>query len=72
MKQFLIFIIGVLSMFVAMTGFICAIQAIATMQVFHIICAVVFAVVWAYMVLEYFKNKVFEDVAEMIYNKLNK
>ena len=72
MRQFLIFIIGVLSMFVAMTGFICAIQAIATMQVFHIICAVVFAVVWVYMVLDYFKNKVFEDVANVIYNKIKK
>lgn len=71
MRNFLIFIIGVLSMFVAMTGFICAIQAIATMQVFHIICAVVFAVVWAYMVLDYFKNKGFEDVAKMICNKLD-
>ena len=59
-------------MFVAMTGFICAIQAIATMQVFHIICAVVFAVVWVYMVLDYFKNKVFEDVANVIYNKIKK
>ena len=72
MRNFLIFIVGVLSMFVAMTGFICTIQAIATMQVFHIVCAVVFAVVWAYMVLDYFKNKVFEDVANVIYNKIKK
>ena len=72
MKQFLIFIVGVLSMLVAMTGFICAIQTIATMQVFHIICAVIFAVVWAYMVLDYFKNKVFEDVADVICDKIKK
>ncbi len=72
MRQFLIFSIGVLSIFVAMTGFICAIQTIATMQVFHTICAVVFAVAWTYIVLDYFKNKVFEDVAEVIYNKFKK
>ena len=72
MKQFLIFICGVLSMIIALSGMICAIQAIVTGVPFLVVCALVFAVVWAYMVLDYFKNKVFEDVAEMIYNKLNK
>ena len=70
MKQFLIFIVGVLSMFVAMTGFICAIQAIATGIAFYIVCALVFALVWGYLVLDYFRNKVFEDVAELICEKL--
>lgn len=72
MKQFLIFVCGVLSMIIALSGMICAIQAIVTGVPFLVVCALVFAVAWGYIVLDYFKNKVFEDVAEMIYNKLNK
>lgn len=71
MRNFIQFVVGLLSMFVTLAGFICAIQAIATGIAFYIVCALVFALVWGYMVLDYFRNKVFEDVAEIICEKLN-
>lgn len=71
MRNFIQFIVGLLSMFVTLCGFICAIQAIATGIAFYIVCALVFALAWGYVVLDYFRNKVFEDVAELICEKLN-
>ena len=72
MKQFLIFVCGVLSMVIALSGMICAIQALATGIPFFIVCALVFAVAWGYIVLDWFKEKCPEKVADVIYTKLNK
>ncbi len=70
MKQLLIFFTGALSMFIALCGVICAIQAIATGVPFLIICATLFVIAWIAIVLDYFKNKSFEEIAERIYVKL--
>ena len=72
MKQFLIFVCGVLSMIIALSGMICAIQAIATGVPFLVVCALVFAVAWGYIVLDWFREKCPEKVADVIYNKFKK
>ena len=72
MKQFLIFVCGVLSMIIALSGMICAIQAIATGIPIFIVCALVFAVAWVYIVFDWFREKWPEEVADMIYSKFKK
>lgn len=72
LKQILIFLVGLVSMLVAVAGVVCAIQAIATKVVFCIICAILFLPVWAWLAIEYFKDKCPEGLGETIYNKLKK
>lgn len=72
MKQFLIFVCGVLSMVIALSGMICAIQAIVTGVPFLVVCALVFAVAWGYIVLDWFQKKGPQEVANVIYNKFKK
>ena len=57
MKQVLIFIVGVFSMFIAMAGLICGIQAVATGIGFLVLCGILFMIVWTGIVVDWFKNK---------------
>ena len=70
MKQFLIFLIGFISIIIAIAGGICAIQTITTGVPFLVVCAVIFISAWGYMVIDWLKSKSPEKVAELIYNKI--
>lgn len=66
MKQFLIFIVGVLSMFIAMAGLICGIQAVATGIGFIVLCGILFMIVWTGIIVDWFKNKRYLDLVERL------
>ena len=59
-------------MIIALSGMICAIQAIATGIPLFIVCALVFAVAWVYIVFVWLKEKGPAEVADVIYNKFKK
>lgn len=59
-------------MIVALSGCICAIQTIVTGIPFMIVCAVIFGVIWVVFVLDWFRDKCPEKLADVIYNKLKK
>lgn len=56
MKQFLIFVFGLMSMVVFVCGMVCGIQAIVAGGVFTIVCAVVFMCVWICLAIDWFKS----------------
>lgn len=62
MRQFLIFIVGALSMFIAVAGIICGIQAIATSIGFLVLCGILFLIVWTFIAVVYFRGKYYEKI----------
>lgn len=56
MKQFLIFIFGLLSILIFICGMVCGIQTIVVGGMFNIVCAVVFMVVWGYLIIDWLKS----------------
>lgn len=55
MKQFLIFVFGLMSMVVFVCGMVCGIQAIVAGGWFTIVCAVVFMCAWVCLAVDWFK-----------------
>lgn len=72
MIQFLIFLIGALSMLVMVCGAICAIQTIATGEAFLIVVALIFLCAWAWLTYRWLKGKGYETHAWNIYSKIKK
>lgn len=72
MIQFLIFLIGALSMLVMVCGAICAIQTIATGEAFLIVVALIFLCAWVWIFLRWFREKEYEFYANEIYKKFKK
>lgn len=72
LKGFLIFLVGFLSMVIAVAGAVCAIQAIATGDVFCTVCAILFLPIWCWQVYDYMKEKCPVKLGDILYNKLFK
>lgn len=66
MRQFLSFVFGVLSIFIALTGAISAIQAIVTGIPFIVVCAVIFLVVWVGIVVYWLRNNYPDKLADKV------
>lgn len=66
MRQFLIFMCGVLSVFIGLAGAICAIQTIVTGLPIMVVIAVIFLIVWVAIVVLWLRN----NCPEKLVNKL--
>lgn len=56
MKQFLIFVFGLMSMVVFVCGMVCGVQAIASGEPFSVVCGVVFMIIWVYVAINWLKS----------------
>ena len=56
MKQFLIFVFGLLSILIFICGMVCGIQAVIADGVFTTVCAVVFMGVWVYLAIDWLRS----------------
>lgn len=65
MKQFIITLIGLLSVVVFICGVVCGIQAIVAGSGFTIGCSVAFMIVWVYLAIDWFRG----DGPEMLYKQ---
>lgn len=65
MKQFLIFVFGLLSILVFVCGMVCGIQAIVSGGTFSVVCAVVFMIVWVYLAIDWLKM----NGPDLLYNQ---
>lgn len=68
MKQVIIFLIGLLSILVALAGAVCAVVAVVNGG-FALVCGFIFFAVWVFLWLTYMKNKYPEKIGERLYAK---
>lgn len=55
-KNLLIFVLGLISLMVAVMGVVCAISTFTQGGAFNIICGVGFLVAWVWLVIAWFKD----------------
>jgi hypothetical protein len=65
MKQFIITLIGLLSIVVFICGIVCGIQAIVAGSGFTTVSSVIFMIVWVYLAIDWFRG----DGPEMLYKQ---
>lgn len=66
MKQVIIFLIGLLSILVAIAGAVCAVVAVANGG-FTLVCGIIFFSVWVSLWIAYLKNKYPEKIGQWLY-----
>lgn len=68
-KNLLIFVLGFISLMVAVMGVICAVSTFVQGGAFNVVCGVVFFLAWAWLVITWFKERMPEYLYREWFNK---